>query len=319
MLIPVRRARALAALAGVCGLASGVAAEAAASELRVTSAPRAAASGHAPVGAPVDAPRPFLDFCRRTPADCVEPGTSAAPADMEVVKHRAAALFWAQVFDMPAEAAPAAGPVAVASTAFDWSRVFPARASRVPAAADGVLTAEDLAAVAPEGQEAVAVAAVPVLDAEAAPEAADFGHDAAAAEPARLPTIVTDKAVWRRINQINRRVNRAIRRGADARLYGQADYWAAPTGRGAQGDCEDYVLAKRRELIREGFPAEALSIAIVDTAKGERHAVLLIATDQGEFVLDNLSSWISRWDKVDYHWLQRQAPGRVFDWVGMDA
>ena len=126
-----------------------------------------------------------------------------------------------------------------------------------------------------------------------------------------------DKAGWQVVKTINRMVNRRIRQGSDARTFGVEDFWQAPTEAGARGDCEDYVLAKRADLIRAGIPADTLSIAIVTTRWGESHAVLLVATDTGEFVLDNLSPWISRWDQVDYVWQERQAPGRIFDWVRM--
>ncbi|MFN7389144.1 transglutaminase-like cysteine peptidase [Brevundimonas sp.] len=66
-----------------------------------------------------------------------------------------------------------------------------------------------------------------------------------------------------------------------------------------------------------GVPAEALSIAIVETRWGETHAVLLLASDRGEFVLDSLSPWVSRWDRVDYRWRERQARGGAFDWVNV--
>ena len=151
--------------------------------------------------------------------------------------------------------------------------------------------------------------------------AADSGVDVAAVvaetpvEP--TPVLVMDRARWKQLRAVNRDVNRAIRRGSDDRVHGVADFWNAPQGRDARGDCEDYVLAKRRALIDAGFAAETLSIAIVTTAWGESHAVLLAATDEGEMVLDNLTPRISRWDRVDYRWGERQAPGKVFDWVRM--
>lgn len=132
-----------------------------------------------------------------------------------------------------------------------------------------------------------------------------------------VPMVRLDKAGWQLVKAINRTVNRRIRQGSDVRTFGVEDFWQAPTEAGARGDCEDYVLAKRADLIRAGIPADTLSIAIVTTRWGESHAVLLVATDTGEFVLDNLSPWISRWDQVDYVWQERQAPGRIFDWVRM--
>jgi predicted transglutaminase-like cysteine proteinase len=125
---------------------------------------------------------------------------------------------------------------------------------------------------------------------------------------------VLDQDGWRLVNGINRRINRAIRHVDDDRLYGVADYWARPENSGL-GDCEDFVLAKRAALIQAGVPATALSIAIVVTRWGESHAVLLLASEEGEYVLDSLSPWIARWDRVDYLWRERQRAGRPFDWV----
>lgn len=140
--------------------------------------------------------------------------------------------------------------------------------------------------------------------------------DAGLAQPvATTRPFSLDRAGWRLVNGVNRRINRQIRRAVDAKTYGEEDYWTVPQGKGGRGDCEDFVLAKRRALIDLGVPAAALSIAIVQTKWGESHAVLLVAAEQGEYVLDSLTPWISRWDRVNYVWRERQRPGRPFDWV----
>jgi len=144
------------------------------------------------------------------------------------------------------------------------------------------------------------------------PVAADVAQPAAREAVA---VFTLDRAGWRMVSRVNRRLNREIRQVSDDRLYGVEDFWQRPEGSRARGDCEDYVLAKRAALIAEGVPAEALSIAIVETRWGESHAVLLLASDRGEFILDSLSPWVTRWDRVDYAWRERQLPGRPFDWV----
>ncbi|WP_309628520.1 transglutaminase-like cysteine peptidase [Brevundimonas sp.] len=118
-----------------------------------------------------------------------------------------------------------------------------------------------------------------------------------------------------RLETVSRRVNRAIRRASDADAHGRADIWVVPQGRGAVGDCEDYVLAKRRALIEVGVDPAAMSIAIVRTRGGELHAVLLVATPEGERVLDNLTPWVLLWNEAPYEWLERQAPGQPLVWV----
>ncbi len=103
----------------------------------------------------------------------------------------------------------------------------------------------------------------------------------------------------------------------DKRHYARAEYWNIPTD--GLGDCEDYALTKRQALMAAGFAEPALRIALVMTARGERHAVLTIATDRGDYVLDNLTGAILNWDKTDYEWLARQDPNQAWGWVALDG
>lgn len=86
------------------------------------------------------------------------------------------------------------------------------------------------------------------------------------------------------LKQVNVHVNRSIRPKVDT-----ADLWNLnPT----EGDCEDYVLTKRSMLIRNGVSAGSLRIAYTHTRRGEPHAVLVVKTSQGDYVLDNLSNTV---------------------------
>ena len=84
------------------------------------------------------------------------------------------------------------------------------------------------------------------------------------------------------LKRVNAHVNSSIRPKSD----GKGDVWNASA---TSGDCEDYVLAKRRALIQNGFPASALRIAYVKTNQGEGHAILVVKTSNGDLVLDNLN------------------------------
>ena len=111
-------------------------------------------------------------------------------------------------------------------------------------------------------------------------------------------------------------MNRQIVRRADIQTYGVLDRGATPLAQGAQyGDCEDYVLEKRRALLAEGVPETALSIAVATTSWGESHAVLLVSTDQGDYVLDSLTPWILPWRKANLTWRERQVAGAPFRWA----
>jgi predicted transglutaminase-like cysteine proteinase len=61
-----------------------------------------------------------------------------------------------------------------------------------------------------------------------------------------------------------------------------------------------------------------MSIAIVRTPYGEMHAILLVRTEAGEVVLDNLTSQIKSWRDVPYTWLERQTPGQPLVWVSLN-
>jgi predicted transglutaminase-like cysteine proteinase len=142
----------------------------------------------------------------------------------------------------------------------------------------------------------------------------------AAPEPAAGPAVpppALGPGLWRKLVQVNTEVNRAIRPQADLAGYGVGEHWALPLAEGvAAGDCEDYVLEKRRALLALGVPRRALTIAIVTTAQGEDHAVLVVSTRAGDFVLDNLSGQVRRWDEVPYAWRSRQADGEDgFRWL----
>lgn len=84
------------------------------------------------------------------------------------------------------------------------------------------------------------------------------------------------------LKSVNSRVNRSIRFQNDA-----SDTWALNP---QAGDCEDYALTKRSELIKLGISPGALRIAFTFTRRGVPHAILVVRTDRGDFVLDNLSS-----------------------------
>jgi len=142
----------------------------------------------------------------------------------------------------------------------------------------------------------------------------------AGAKPDASNVVALTGANWAQIYNINRYVNKAIRPRSDRDLFGSESHWDMPLepGRTREGDCKDYALEKRHLLIKKGFDPSALSIATLDTPTGVRHAVLLVATDHGELVLDSLSSWVVRWDQTPYRWVARQSAGDPMVWVKAD-
>lgn len=126
-------------------------------------------------------------------------------------------------------------------------------------------------------------------------------------------TIALTPALWSRIQDINSATNAAIKPMEDEIHYGRADYWTIPTD--GYGDCEDYALAKRKALADAGLSRRALRLAVVQLPSGEPHAVLTLATAEGDFVLDNRSNEILPWQRASFTWVARQAADMT-DWTG---
>ena len=119
---------------------------------------------------------------------------------------------------------------------------------------------------------------------------------------------------WDQIEQINRIVNTVIRPASDMELYGVPDYWTYPKD---AGDCEDYVLLKKRYLTELGFNADELLITVVLDEHNEGHAILTVVTAQGDYVLDNRRHEILRWDDTGYKFLKRQSQATSNEWVSL--
>ena len=121
-------------------------------------------------------------------------------------------------------------------------------------------------------------------------------------------------AVWQELVSVNVAVNAAVRPTNDADLYGKDEVWAYPSG---AGDCEDYVLEKRRDLMLKGISLSDLLITVVRKPDGEGHAVLTVRTDQGDYILDNLNDTVKPWETTGYRYLKRQAATHTGRWVSI--
>ncbi|WP_244536229.1 transglutaminase-like cysteine peptidase [Hyphomicrobium sp. NDB2Meth4] len=118
------------------------------------------------------------------------------------------------------------------------------------------------------------------------------------------------------LDEVNRSVNHEIAPATDLEVYGVNEYWTMPRTR---GDCEDYALLKRHNLIAKGWPVSALLMTVVRDEKGEGHAVLTARTVQGDFVLDNKIEEIRLWSKTPYQYVMRQSYLNPKVWVALDT
>ncbi|MGV3553456.1 transglutaminase-like cysteine peptidase [Rhizobium sp.] len=128
------------------------------------------------------------------------------------------------------------------------------------------------------------------------------------------PARVTDYG-WNVIKEVNASVNARIMPMTDQDIYGRDEVWAYPSD---VGDCEDYVLEKRRELMRKGFSVSNLLITVVRKPDGEGHAVLTLRTIDGDFILDNLEDSVKLWSDTPYNYMKRQADYDTGRWVKIE-
>lgn len=120
------------------------------------------------------------------------------------------------------------------------------------------------------------------------------------AEPQRVELT---EARWAELSSINRTVNAAIAPKPEESKTGPGiDTWTLGA---SAGDCDDYAVQKRHELIAHGWPSGAVTLAVARITGGEFHLVAVAATDQGDYVLDNLHTAVMPWRRTGYGWRMR--------------
>jgi predicted transglutaminase-like cysteine proteinase len=118
------------------------------------------------------------------------------------------------------------------------------------------------------------------------------------------------------LKHVNQDVNAAIIPTVKNHGGELGDGWTiAPS----MGDCNDYAVTKRHELLQAGLPAKALRLSVVKTASGIGHLILVVETTKGELVLDNLTEIIRPWYSTDYHWLKIQSASDARFWHEVKA
>jgi predicted transglutaminase-like cysteine proteinase len=127
--------------------------------------------------------------------------------------------------------------------------------------------------------------------------------------------IVMTQAAWKDLLRVNRWVNENVKPMTDLDHWGVIEKWSYPDD--GYGDCEDYVLLKRKMLIDAGWPREALLVTVVRDKKGDGHAVLTVKSDKGEFILDNQNEDVLAWTDTGYRYVKRQTQNDPNIWVSL--
>ncbi len=117
-------------------------------------------------------------------------------------------------------------------------------------------------------------------------------------------TIQLTPQVWQTIVQVNRQTNGSIKAKTDRAHWGVEDRW--DFAEDGYGDCEDYQLVKRRKLVEAGLPGRALRMTVVIDELGEGHAVMMVRTDRGDYILDNKHNAVLPWNQTGYTFVKRE-------------
>jgi len=127
--------------------------------------------------------------------------------------------------------------------------------------------------------------------------------------------VVLTAQAWKDLERVNLYVNSHVKPMTDLEHWGVVERWNYPED--GYGDCEDYVLQKRRLLLQAGWPREALLITVVRDKRGDGHAVLTVKSDKGEYILDNQSDQILLWSDTGYRFVKRQAQSDPNVWIAL--
>jgi predicted transglutaminase-like cysteine proteinase len=128
--------------------------------------------------------------------------------------------------------------------------------------------------------------------------------------------VVLSARTMRVMKRINGAVNASIEPVSNMDHWGtMLDHWDYPTD--GKGDCKIYALEKRRLLLAQGFPRQALLMTIVRDLDGNGHTILTVKTDKGDIILDNMVEEIRAWDATGYRFVKRQSQSDPNVWVSI--
>jgi predicted transglutaminase-like cysteine proteinase len=82
--------------------------------------------------------------------------------------------------------------------------------------------------------------------------------------------------LWAELTKINTEINRSIIPEHQYENVAAEKWLISP----ARGDCNDYAVTKRHELLARGWPSRTLLLAEVVVASGEHHLVLVVRTSE---------------------------------------
>ena len=123
------------------------------------------------------------------------------------------------------------------------------------------------------------------------------------------------------LDRVNREGNALITWTDDRASWGLTDIWDFPCeyDNKLYDDCDSFALWKMRRLIELGLPSTPLLLTLGQTETGIGHAVLVVRTTTGDYVLDNRYPDVKTMNEIvalNYNLMWRVASGDRMDrWV----
>jgi predicted transglutaminase-like cysteine proteinase len=124
------------------------------------------------------------------------------------------------------------------------------------------------------------------------------------------------------LNSVNRQVNRDIIPQVYSGNLVDEPWIVSP----AAGDCNDFAVTKRHELLAQGWPSRALLLSEVVVADGEHHLVLVVgmkdpnhAERAVDLVLDNLNYNLRPIQQTPYRWVRMESPDNPKFWSAVSV
>ena len=118
---------------------------------------------------------------------------------------------------------------------------------------------------------------------------------------------------WDELNSVNHQVNRDIVAEVTPG-NGLTEEWLISP---AAGDCKDYAITKRHELLERGWPSRVLLLSEVVVPSGEHHLILVVRTKDADLVLDNLNANVRPVAIMyrQYQWVRIETPQNPMFWA----
>lgn len=135
-----------------------------------------------------------------------------------------------------------------------------------------------------------------------------------AVDPSEPEKVELTPKLWRQVTTLNQRVNAEIEPITDMDHWGVVERW--DMAEDGKGDCEEYVNVKRKRLVEGGIPRRSLRVVVVLDEENAGHAVLMLRTDKGDFILDNKRNAVLAWHQTGYVFVKRESQDRI-GWVAL--